>query len=92
MLARRPGLAGGELRRLWADLASKEGQVMLVLSRKLGEGLVIDGQVAVTLVRVSPTSVRIGIEAPDGVTIVRGELLTHKDASPELASDELTPA
>jgi len=48
---------------------------MLVLSRKPGEGIRIGDQVVVTVVRVGPNNVRIGIKAPDSVNIVRDELL-----------------
>ena len=47
---------------------------MLVLSRKLDEQIRIDERVTVTILRVKGNSVRIGIEAPKEVRIVRGEL------------------
>ena len=37
---------------------------MLVLSRKVGERILIGDQIAVTVVRVTGGGVRIGIEAP----------------------------
>ena len=46
---------------------------MLVLSRKVGEKLII-GDIVVTIVRIGPSTVRIGIEAPRDVNIVRAEL------------------
>ena len=51
---------------------------MLVLSRKIGESIRIgeDGRIAVTVVQVSGNMVRLGIEAPREVPIVREELLT----------------
>lgn len=55
---------------------------MLVLSRKVGETLVIDGNVRLTVVRVSGNRVAIGIEAPDDVRILRGELNPFGDDSP----------
>ena len=48
---------------------------MLVLSRKVGEKLIIDGGIVVTVNRVAGNRVTLGIEAPDDVRIVRGELL-----------------
>ncbi len=48
---------------------------MLVLSRKVGERIYIGDDVSVTVVRISPTEVRIGIEAPLSAPIVRKELL-----------------
>lgn len=47
---------------------------MLVLSRKTGEKILIGPDVKVTVVRIGPHSVRIGIEAPDSMAIVREEL------------------
>lgn len=47
---------------------------MLVLTRKIGEQLQIGHTITVTVVRTSHNSVKIGIEAPPGVHIVREEL------------------
>ncbi|HEX4131846.1 MAG TPA: carbon storage regulator [Pirellulales bacterium] len=47
---------------------------MLVLSRKVGEKILIDDKVTVTVTRISGGRVSIGITAPSGVRIVRAEL------------------
>jgi len=47
---------------------------MLVLSRKVGERILIGDQIAVTVVRVAQGIVRLGVEAPHDLTIVREEL------------------
>ena len=47
---------------------------MLVLSRKPGEKILIGDDVTVTIVRIGPNTVRIGIEAPRSMNIVRDEL------------------
>ncbi|MBX3441505.1 MAG: carbon storage regulator [Planctomyces sp.] len=47
---------------------------MLVLSRKPGERILIGDNVAVTIVRIGPNSVRLGIDAPRDMNIVREEL------------------
>jgi carbon storage regulator len=47
---------------------------MLVLSRKVGERLVIGDNITVVVSRVAGNRVTIGIEAPDDVRVVRGEL------------------
>lgn len=52
---------------------------MLVLSRKIGETLIIDGNVRVTVVRVSGNRVALGVEAPDDVRVLRGELRPFDD-------------
>src|SRR5579884_1829843 len=52
------------------------GTFMLVLSRKRGERIVIpDRSITITVVAVEGNRVRLGIAAPDGVTVVREELV-----------------
>ena len=55
---------------------------MLVLSRKQKQQIRIGNDVVLTVLQVKGNSVRIGIEAPDSVHIVRGELETRKLKSP----------
>ncbi|MBI2826959.1 MAG: carbon storage regulator [Planctomycetia bacterium] len=52
---------------------------MLVLSRKVGERIVVGGKVVITLVRMGQGSVRIGIDAPSDMAIVREELMAPAD-------------
>lgn len=47
---------------------------MLVLSRKVGEKIFIGENISVTIVRVAQGVVRIGVEAPAELPIVREEL------------------
>lgn len=47
---------------------------MLVLSRKQNERIRVGDSVVVTVVRVSGDKVRIGIEAPPNVRVLRDEL------------------
>jgi carbon storage regulator len=47
---------------------------MLVLSRKAGESVRIGDDVRVTVLRIGPSSVRVGIEAPAYLGILREEL------------------
>lgn len=47
---------------------------MLVLSRRPGERVMIGDQIVVTVVRIGPNNVRLGIEAPRDMNIVREEL------------------
>jgi len=53
---------------------------MLVLSRKAGEKILIGSDVKVTIIRIGPSSVRVGIEAPDNLNIVREELCLGEGA------------
>jgi carbon storage regulator len=52
----------------------KEERAMLVLSRKLGQRFQIGPDVQITIVKIDHNSVRIGIEAPEDVTICREEI------------------
>lgn len=63
-----------------AHVGIRKELVMLVLSRKEGEAIVIDGQIEVTVLRLECGKVRIGITAPRAVRVVRGELERHDDA------------
>jgi carbon storage regulator len=57
---------------------------MLVLSRKPGEKILIGDNVTVTIVRIGPNTVRLGIDAPREMNIVREELC---QTSPALEVD-----
>jgi carbon storage regulator len=48
---------------------------MLVLSRDKGESIQIGDDITVTVCRIGPNTVRIGIEAPREVNIARTELV-----------------
>lgn len=60
---------------------------MLVLSRKLNEKIVIDGDIVITIVKIDRNQVRIGIEAPGHVPVYREEILPAEHA--ERAETEL---
>jgi carbon storage regulator CsrA len=47
---------------------------VLVLSRKVGQHLVIGGGIVVVVKRIAGHRVTLGIEAPGTVKIIRGEL------------------
>ncbi len=53
---------------------------MLVLTRKLMERLFIGDDICVTVVRLEAGQVRLGIEAPREVAVVRAELVPERDA------------
>jgi carbon storage regulator len=54
---------------------------MLVLSRKIGEKVVIGDEIVVVVKRILGQRVTFGIEAPESVRIVRGELPRFDDAT-----------
>jgi carbon storage regulator CsrA len=62
---------------------------MLVLSRKTQERIQIGDNVVVTVLRVKGNMVRIGIEAPKDVRVIRGEL-PAKTASGPTVEPEIT--
>jgi carbon storage regulator len=55
---------------------------MLVLTRKLMEKLYIGDNVCVTVVRLEGGQVRLGIEAPREVVVVRAELIDGREPTP----------
>ena len=59
---------------------------MLVLSRKLNESIIINGNIRVTVVGLRGNQIRLGIEAPESVAIFRTELFErtrHEEPSHE---------
>lgn len=58
---------------------------MLVLSRKLGERLVIGPNIIVTVLEVRGNVVKLGCEAPPSVPIHREEVSRRIDAEPTAA-------
>jgi len=56
---------------------------MLVLSRKESEKIRLGDSIVVTIVRVSGDKVRLGIEAPPDVLVLRDELKPHAKPAAE---------
>src|SRR4051794_8645712 len=77
-----PGMAPGS--------ADNGVEKMLVLSRKVGERVVIDGGIVVTLVRIDGNQVRLAFEAPREVGIYREEVLPGR-AGPSIPRDRPDP-
>jgi carbon storage regulator len=50
---------------------------VLVLSRKVGERILIGDKIAVTVVKIGHGGVRIGVDAPTELAVVREELATE---------------
>lgn len=59
---------------------------MLVLSRKLGEKIIIGDNISITVVDIDRGKIRLGIEAPRDVPIFRQELLPVKNADGGVAT------
>jgi len=64
---------------------------MLVLSRKVGERLVIGNDVVVQVVAIQGNRIRLGIEAPVGVGIWREEVISVPHVVPTGADGSETP-
>ncbi len=48
---------------------------MLVLTRKLGENIIIDDEISIRVVSIDSNKVQLGIQAPENVIIYRQELV-----------------
>lgn len=60
---------------------------MLVLSRKKNEAIVINGNIKVTIVSVRGDKVRLGIEAPQNMTVHREEIQKIANVLPKASED-----
>ncbi|MGF1581825.1 MAG: carbon storage regulator [Gemmataceae bacterium] len=68
---------------------------MLVLTRKTGQSIHIGSHVKITVVKLNGGTVRIGIDAPEDISILRGELthwLLEEPEEPMLQCEETTTA
>jgi carbon storage regulator len=59
---------------------------MLILARRPGERVVIGGEILVTVMEVSGSTVRLGIEAPQGISIYREEIWLAVEAENRAAA------
>ncbi len=64
---------------------------MLVLSRKESQRIRLGDSIVITIVKISGDKVRVGIEAPNNVLVLRDELEPREPAAPP-APAELAPA
>jgi carbon storage regulator len=63
------------------NLKRKES-IMLILTRRVGESLRISDDIVVTIVELNGNQVRVGIEAPHDVTVLREEPLERESPDP----------
>ena len=59
---------------------------MLILRRKSGESIVISDNICVTVLDINEGSVRLAIDAPKSIPILRSELLQAADANRDAAA------
>jgi carbon storage regulator len=64
---------------------------MLILSRNEGEAIVIDGGIRIVILGTDRRGTRVGIEAPAGTRILRGELVAQIADENRRASASLPP-
>ena len=62
---------------------------MLVLTRKIGESLVIDGDITIKVSQIQGNRVKLCIDAPRSHRVVRSEIQTEQAPAPVIAR---TPA
>ena len=58
---------------------------MLVLTRKAGESIVIGSQVRITVLEMQGRQIRLGIDAPPDVLVLREELEPHETSDQKVA-------
>lgn len=64
---------------------------MLVVTRKAGQQIVIDGQITITIVKIQGNRLSLGIEAPRDIAVHRAEILFDRpEADAAALSDVLT--
>jgi carbon storage regulator len=56
------------------SLENQGGRLMLVLSRKLGERIVMSDGVVLTVLAMHGSQIRLGVEAPPDVSVWREEI------------------
>jgi carbon storage regulator len=65
---------------------------MLILSRKPGESIVIDGRITVKIMRLEGEMVKVGIEAPAAVPVHRQEVYDEIQRNNQEALTDSRPA
>jgi carbon storage regulator len=70
-------------RKQIGDCKEERNYSVLVLRRKIGESIILDGVISVSVLAVEGERVKIGITAPPEVTIVREELLKNAPDLPK---------
>ena len=61
---------------------------MLVLHRKKGESLIINDNIKITIVDISGEKVKIAVEAPKEIPVIRTKLVNAAEANKEAAGSE----
>jgi carbon storage regulator len=56
-----------------------EGFLMLVITRKLSEEIIINDEIRVQVVSIRPGRIRLGIDAPSWMSVQRGEIVSKEE-------------
>ena len=64
---------------------------MLILQRKEGESLLIGNEIEISILSVEAGRVRLAIEAPKSISILRAELKKAAEVNREAADEEVSP-
>ena len=64
---------------------------MLILRRKAGETLLIGDEIKITVMDVYEGGVRLAIDAPKRIPVLRSELVQAADANRDAANDQNEP-
>jgi len=59
---------------------------MLVVRRRAGEGIVVAGEIAIEVIEISRTRVKLGISAPREVPVLRRETVTLREENRQAAA------
>jgi len=62
---------------------------MLVLSRKIGESIIVGDEIEISIVDIQGDNIRIGINAPKNIKIFRKEVYKEIQAENQRASESL---
>lgn len=64
---------------------------MLILQRKAGESVLIGEEIEISVLSVDAGRVRLAIQAPKSISILRSELKTAAEANREAAGEDGAP-
>lgn len=64
---------------------------MLLMQRRVGQRIVLSGGIEITVISSSRGSVRLGIEAPRGIQVIRGETYDRIAQANAMAAESIGP-